>query len=73
MTCPHRLPISNECMICDGPCELGHEPPRYLNFRGVGYTESLADWRKSYFPDPTPVLRATPEEPETPDPQVPRR
>jgi hypothetical protein len=26
----------------DGPAE------RHLNFRGVGYTESLSDWRKSY-------------------------
>jgi hypothetical protein len=23
--------------------------PAFLNFRGVGYTESLTDWRNSYF------------------------
>ena len=27
---------------------------RYLNFRGVGYSESLTDWRKSYL-DPADV------------------
>jgi hypothetical protein len=25
---------------------------RYRNFRGVGYTEPLADWRKSFQPEP---------------------